>query len=186
MPTSRIISLVLIALTIVGGIALTFAGNDFWFPPRASTVAWSSDIVFHIITWISIFFFVLIIVVMIWFAGEYHTGRQAKAISSVTHNTPLELTWTIIPLILVIAIFYVGLQGYLNLRVAPVGTYDVRVTAQKWSWLFEHPTAQPKPTFCACPWASRCDCSCSRRMCCTRASFRRSASSRTSCPAASA
>ena len=109
-----------------------------WFPDRASTVASSMDLVFNIITWISIFFFVLIVVVMLWFAGEYHTGRQAKATSDVTHNTPLELTWTIIPLILVIAIFYVGLEGYLNLRVAPVGSYEVRVTAQKWSWLFNH------------------------------------------------
>ena len=138
MSTSRLIALALIVLTILGGIALVIAGDTMWFPREASTVAPQMDLVFNIITWISIFFFVLIMVVMFWFAGEYHTGRQAKATSDVTHNTPLELTWTIIPLILVIAIFYVGLEGYLNLRVAPVGAYDVRVTAQKWSWLFEH------------------------------------------------
>jgi cytochrome c oxidase subunit 2 len=139
MSTSRFITLILIALTIIGGVVLTFIGNDFWFPERASTVARSTDLVFHIITWISIFFFVLIIVVMLWFAGEYHSGKAPKATSEVTHNTPLELTWTIIPLILVIAIFYVGLEGYLHLRVAPLGSYEVRVTAQKWSWAFDHP-----------------------------------------------
>ncbi len=139
MSTSRLITLALIALTVIGCLALTVAGNDFWFPQRASTVAPGIDLVFHIITWISIFFFMVIVVAMIWFAGEYHTGKQPKATSDVTHNTPLELTWTIIPLILVIAIFYVGMEGYLNLRVAPLGAYEVRVTAQKCSWAFDHP-----------------------------------------------
>jgi cytochrome c oxidase subunit 2 len=71
--------------------------------------------------------------------GEYHTGKHPKATSDVTHNTPLELTWTIIPLILVIAIFYVGMESYLNLRVVPLGAYEVKVVAQKWSWTFNHP-----------------------------------------------
>jgi cytochrome c oxidase subunit II len=113
--------------------------GGIWFPDQASTVAPGVDLVFDIITWISIFFFVLVVVVMVWFVMKYHTGRAPKATSDVTHNTPLELTWTIIPLILVIAIFYVGLEGYLNLRHAPLGAYEVRVTAQKWSWTFSHP-----------------------------------------------
>lgn len=114
-------------------------GPGVWFPESASTVAPGIDLVFDIITWICIVFFVGICIVMAWFCWRYNKTRSPKATSDVTHNTPLELTWTIIPLILVIAIFYVGLQGYLNLRVPPVGTYDIRVTAQKWSWLFEHP-----------------------------------------------
>lgn len=113
-------------------------GPGIWMPEQASTVAPGIDLVFDIITWICIVFFVLICVIMAWFVWKYHNAKAPKSTSSVTHNTPLELTWTIIPLILVIGIFYVGLQGYLNLRVAPPGSYQVRVTAQKWSWLFEH------------------------------------------------
>jgi cytochrome c oxidase subunit 2 len=126
-------------------------GPGVWFPESASTVAPGIDLVFDIITWICIVFFVLICIIMAWFCWRYNKTRAPKATSDVTHNTPLELTWTIIPLILVIAIFYVGLQGYLNLRVPPVGTYDVRVTAQKWSWLFEHPNGAGEATTLCVP-----------------------------------
>jgi cytochrome c oxidase subunit II len=114
-------------------------GGNFWMPPQSSTVAPGIDRIFDIITWISIFFFVLIVILMVVFIMKYHRrSHHEKATSVVTHNTPLELTWTIIPLILVIAIFYVGMEGYLDLRRAPAGAYEVNVTAQKWSWQFDH------------------------------------------------
>jgi cytochrome c oxidase subunit 2 len=75
---------------------------------------------------------------MVWFVVKFKGTNTTKATSDVTHNTPLELTWTIIPLILVIAIFYVGMEGYLNLRQAPVGAYEVQVTGARWSWNFRH------------------------------------------------
>ncbi len=126
-------------------------GPGVWFPEKASTVAPGIDMVFDVITWISIVFFVLILVIMIYFVIRYNKARSPKATSDVTHNTPLELTWTIIPLILVIAIFYVGLQGYLNLRVAPAGAYDIRVTAQKWSWSFAHSNGASEANVLAVP-----------------------------------
>lgn len=114
-------------------------GGSFWMPPQDSTVAPGIDYVFNVITWISIFFFVLIMVLMTAFVIKYRRrSHHEKATSDVTHNTPLELTWTIIPLLLVIVIFYVGMEGYLNLRDAPLGSYEVNVTAQKWSWQFDH------------------------------------------------
>jgi cytochrome c oxidase subunit 2 len=115
-------------------------GGGFWLPSQASTSAPSVDLTFNVITWISIFFFVLSIVLMLIFVIKWkRRDHTHMASSDVTHNTPLELTWAIIPLILVIAIFYVGLEGYLNLRTAPIGAYEVAVTAKRWSWDFKHP-----------------------------------------------
>ena len=56
-----------------------------------------------------------------------------------THGLALELTWTIIPTGLVVAIFWVGMIGYIDLREAPENSYEVSVTAQQWSWAFAHP-----------------------------------------------
>jgi cytochrome c oxidase subunit 2 len=127
---------VALALTVLLGWAAHAVG--FWFPEEASTVAGDVDLVFNVITWICIFFFVQIVVLMTWFIIKYRMRDHSKATSEVTHNTPLELTWTIIPLILVIAIFYVGLEGYLNLRQSPVGSYEIHATAARWSWTFKH------------------------------------------------
>lgn len=119
----------------------TVRPRGFWMPEQASSFAGSIDAVFMFITWLSIFFFVLITILAIWFAYRYRrpSSDHTPNTNAATHNTPLELTWTIIPLILVIIIFYVGMLGYVELRSPPAETYDVQVTARKWSWTFEHP-----------------------------------------------
>jgi cytochrome c oxidase subunit II len=112
--------------------------RGLWMPEQASTVAPSVDFVFNLITWISIFFFVLITVLLVIFVVRYRRVEGRERLESPTHHMPLELTWTIIPLMLVIVIFYMGMQGYLHLRSAPVDSYEVYVTAQRWWWEFEH------------------------------------------------
>jgi cytochrome c oxidase subunit 2 len=115
------------------------AGGGFWMPPRASTIAESIDWVFFFIYWICVFFFVLIMGLMIVFIVKYRRRAEGEgAASNITHHTPLEITWTVIPLILVIAIFFMGLRSYVDLVEAPKNAYEVNVTGQQWSWLFEH------------------------------------------------
>jgi cytochrome c oxidase subunit 2 len=112
----------------------------FWMPEQASTLAPGVDWVYYVIYWISVAFFVGIVGAMVLFLFRYRRRAEGEeATGSATHNTPLELTWTILPLVLVIWIFYVGFKGYLELRVPPGNSYQVLVTAQKWSWSFTYP-----------------------------------------------
>jgi cytochrome c oxidase subunit 2 len=132
-------------MTLLTAIPMLFAqpatdpiGKGMWMPPRGSTQAGVVDDIFNFILWISIFFFVLIVVLEVYFVIRYARWKGRRSEATPSHNTPLELAWTTIPLILVIAIFYVGLKGYVGLRTAPANTYEVIVTAQRWSWTFEH------------------------------------------------
>jgi cytochrome c oxidase subunit 2 len=113
-------------------------GPTFWMPEQAAAEAPMVDWIFEGINYVCYFFFVVILALLVIFAWKYRQRGHEKAQGEVTHNTPLELTWTIIPLILVIAIFYIGMEGYLNLRRSPLGAYEVNVTAQRWSWSFAH------------------------------------------------
>jgi len=113
--------------------------ETFWMPEQASTVAPGVDFTFDVITWICYFFFALVTTLLIVFMVKYRRTSPTMETRGPTHNLPLELTWTIIPLILVVVIFVVGMRGYLDLMEAPEGAYDIQVTAQKWSWTFEHP-----------------------------------------------
>src|SRR5262245_29279965 len=77
---------------------------------------------------------------MTYFCVKYRrVSPKTKATSDVTHNTPLEVTWTIIPLILVIAIFYVGLVGYVRIETPPENSYEIDAVAQRWFWTFNYP-----------------------------------------------
>jgi cytochrome c oxidase subunit 2 len=118
---------------------LADAGPTFWFPPQASTTAHDIDSLWFFIYWICIFFFVIIVAVMLWFVVKYRRRPGHTEQPSPHHNTPLELTWSVGPLILSLFIFYEGFAGYLDLTIQPANCYEIQVTGQKWKWLFTYP-----------------------------------------------
>jgi cytochrome c oxidase subunit II len=73
---------------------------------------------------------------MIYFVFKYHRKRTAVATSAVHENLPLEITWTVLPVFLVIFMFFVGYKGFKMMRDVPEGAEAVRVIAQQWSWIF--------------------------------------------------
>ena len=112
-------------------------GDDLWFRPQASTFAGTVDSLWWLITWISVFFFVLVVGAMGWFMWRYrHRPVEKFESPAPDHNLPLELTWTVIPTLLVIVIFGFGFTGYLDQRTPPADAYEVRVIAKKWAWDF--------------------------------------------------
>jgi cytochrome c oxidase subunit II len=115
-------------------------GGSFWMPPAASTGAGHTDTVFYFIFGVSAFFFALIIVLMVYFVLRYRQRVAGELPTGVaSHNTALEITWSAIPLVLVIAMFYMGFRGFMDMLNAPAGAEDLRVLGQKWSWFFTYP-----------------------------------------------
>jgi cytochrome c oxidase subunit 2 len=113
--------------------------GSFWMPPKVSTVAHQVDWLFSFILGISIFFFLLIVVLMVVFIIRYRRREGVEAEASASHNTLLELTWTIIPLILVVVIFFFGFKGFLDMATPPANAYEILVDGQKWNWTFTYP-----------------------------------------------
>lgn len=117
------------------------SGGTFWLPRAGSTTASNVDFMFMAITYICYFFFVLVVALMIIFVVRYRqrgtTVVHHKGVSE--HNTPLEVTWTVIPVILVVMIFFGGFKGYLALATPPANAYQIDVVAKQWSWSFKYP-----------------------------------------------
>jgi cytochrome c oxidase subunit 2 len=122
---------------LTGGLVKDDA--TFWMPREASSTAHEVDRVFYGIFWISLFFFVLIVVLGTIFVFRYRSKGRSETGGGPIHNTPLEIAWTAIPLLIVVGIFYVGFRGFLDMNVAPQNSYEIQVTAQKWKWLFTYP-----------------------------------------------
>ncbi len=113
--------------------------DSFFFPPKASTFAEETDSFFMAILWISLFFFVLVVGVMIYFVMQYRRRPGYKGDSGALHNNALEITWTVIPTLIVIWIFARGVYGYMDMVSPPPDTIDINVTARKWDWSFQYP-----------------------------------------------
>ena len=72
---------------------------------------------FQFLLVISTFFFLLIVVLMGVFVVVYRRRPHAAPRASPSHNTPLEIVWTGIPVAIVVILFYRGFTGYLDLRM---------------------------------------------------------------------
>ena len=114
-------------------------GGSFWLPPPSSTHAVGVDSLFYFIFYICAFFFTLIVGVMIVFVWLYRRRPGVEPGETRNYNTPLEIFWSVIPLAIVVVIFYRGFISYMELRTSPPESYEIRVIGQKWQWIFKYP-----------------------------------------------
>lgn len=104
----------------------------------ASNLVTSTDNAFLLIIGISVIFFIGILATLIWFIIRYNKNKHPVAEQIHGSNT-LEIAWTIIPLILVLIMFFYGWSGYSPVRHAPDDAMRIEATARMWSWSFEYP-----------------------------------------------
>ncbi|MCZ6468837.1 MAG: cytochrome c oxidase subunit II [Candidatus Dadabacteria bacterium] len=109
-----------------------------WIPEAASNLASKVDGLLLVITFISIFFFVLISAVLIYFAVKYRRKSDDEETPYITGNQTLEIIWTVIPSILLILLFVYGFVVYKDMRTPPKDAVDITVTGKQWLWTFEY------------------------------------------------
>ncbi len=112
---------------------------NLFFMKEGSTIARQIDDAFYFILWVSIVSFVLCVAAGVWFMWKYRTRQGHKTIHTASHDTRLEITWTVIPTILVAIMFWVGFDSFLNMREAPSDALQIQVIARQWSWEFQYP-----------------------------------------------
>ncbi len=113
--------------------------KTFWLPEGASTFAEQNDWVFEFINYINYFFFFLVVGLMFYFVWKYRQkGREVYA-RGPSHNTVLELGWTIIPTLIVVVIFFMGFRGFVSMKSVPANAYQIDVTALRYGWVFKYP-----------------------------------------------
>lgn len=113
--------------------------NRFILPPVNSTVASDVDALFTFINVSSAILLLGITAAIIYFAVKYKRKSEDDVTPVIKHNTALEVTWTVIPLILILIVFFWGFRGYVEMRNAPDNSYVVYVTANSFFWQFTHP-----------------------------------------------
>lgn len=140
MSLSSMLGLLTTPLSRAGIPFLGQSDGTFWLPVRASEGAGAVDSLFYFIFWICLFFFTLLMAVMVIFAIRFRRKKEGEAVEeSPSHNLPLEVVWTAIPILLVVAIFWFGFRAYLDMSTPPTNAYEIQVTGQKWKWSFTYP-----------------------------------------------
>lgn len=114
--------------------------SEFMLPPAKSTTAEATDALFHFINVTSILLLIGITLAIIIFSWKYRRKSDNDVTPVISHNSNLEISWAVIPLILVMIVFGWGFTGYLNLTTAPDDAYEIRVVGKSWFWEFHYNT----------------------------------------------
>jgi cytochrome c oxidase subunit 2 len=108
------------------------------FQPAATSLAveqqWLDHMVLYIITAITIFVTALLLIVIF-----RYNRRSNPAPKRFTHNTPLEVAWTVIPVVILIFIGSFSLPALRTQQTFPEGDVVVKITGYQWYWSYEYP-----------------------------------------------
>ncbi len=110
-------------------------------PERASTLSGHVDALYFFLVGLTIFFSVLIAVMIIVLSFKYRKGKHPKA-EQVEGSLILELTWTIIPLAITMVIFVWAASIYFYETRPPRNAMEVYVVAKQWMWKMQHVEGQ--------------------------------------------
>jgi cytochrome c oxidase subunit 2 len=98
------------------------------------TDTWGTDNLFLLVTWINIVFFLTVVIPMLYFVMKYKRRPGVAAQRTANHNTALEVTWVVVPLLILVVVFFWGFQGYMRAQVAKGTAETINVTGRKWNW----------------------------------------------------
>lgn len=114
--------------------------SEYHFPEAASTFTSNIDWLYMFVFWVCVIFFAAIVGVMIYFCIKYRRkGDLIDPQPSSSHNTTLEIAWSVGPSFLLVIIFIVGAQGFFDMRIPRADAEEIQVTASRWNWKFTYP-----------------------------------------------
>ena len=112
--------------------------NGINFQPPVTELArdiqWLDNVLLVIITLISIFVSAL----LVWVFVRYNRKANPTP-SSTTHNTPIEILWTIVPVFILIGIGIISLPILLKQLRIPESDVVIKATGAQWYWSYDYP-----------------------------------------------
>jgi cytochrome c oxidase subunit 2 len=117
--------------------ALTLADLQL-FPVAASEQAHKIDALYWFITGVSIIMTAVIFIGLIIFAWRYHNNRHPQA-TQIEGSTKLELTWSILPFLVMLIMFGWGADLFYRAQNPPKDAMEIFVTGKQWMWKIQYP-----------------------------------------------
>jgi cytochrome c oxidase subunit 2 len=113
-----------------------------FFPEQASTIASLIDLFTFGVIGLGLAIGVVVVFVIIYFVTKYNATADADRTNPIDEHTAIEITWSVIPLALVLGVFVWSANIYFNMYTPPTDTLNLNVIGKQWMWKVQHPTGQ--------------------------------------------
>ena len=112
------------------------------FPENASTYASQVDYIYLYLLLVCTVVALGVVVAIVYFSIKYARNSTHTAIQQIEGNNMLEITWSVIPLLIMLTMFGWGAWLYMHMVTPPKGALDFYVVGKQWMWKLQHPTGQ--------------------------------------------
>jgi len=127
------------AQTLPDNLTVIGAPKDgaYGFQPAATELAegihWLDGFILVIISVICAFVLLLLLTVIL-----RYNRRANPEPAKFTHNSPLEVAWTAIPILILVAIGSFSLPALFKQQIMPEADVVIKVTGHQWYWSYEY------------------------------------------------
>jgi cytochrome c oxidase subunit 2 len=108
------------------------------FQPAVTSVArdlqWLDGMINVIIFAITIF----VTALLVWVVVRFNAKRNPKP-ATFTHNSPLEIAWTVVPIVILVFIGAFSLPVLFKQQEIPEADIFIKATGKQWYWSYEYP-----------------------------------------------
>ena len=137
-----VVAVTVLAILPGGGAALAGLGQPSpWqiglqqsASPVMVDIVWFHDFLLYIITAITAFVLALLVIVIVRF-----NARANPVPSRTTHNTLIEIAWTIIPIVILMVIAVPSFKLLFFQLNIPAADLTVKATGKQWYWSYNYP-----------------------------------------------
>ena len=105
--------------------------------PVMDNIIWFHDFLLWLIAAIALFVLILLVIVMVRF-----NARANPTPSKTTHNTLLEVVWTLVPVIILVTIAVPSFKLLFLQQTLPPADLTVKATGKQWYWSYSYPDAK--------------------------------------------
>jgi cytochrome c oxidase subunit 2 len=140
----RLIAFVVTAVTLLaaGGVAQAGLGQPSPWEiglqqagsPVMEDIVWFHTFLVWVIAAIALFVLVLLVIVMVKF-----NAKANPVPSRTTHNTTIEVLWTVVPVLILVAIAVPSFRLLFYELKVPKADITVKATGKQWFWSYSYP-----------------------------------------------
>jgi len=140
-----VVVMVTSVIVLTGGAALAASGQpEPWqlglqqgATPVMDNIIWFHDFLLWVITAITIFVLALLVIVAVKF-----NAKSNPVPSRTTHNTMIEVIWTVVPVLILVAIAVPSFRLLFYQLNTPQADVTVKATGKQWFWTYSYPDSK--------------------------------------------
>jgi cytochrome c oxidase subunit 2 len=110
------------------------------FQPASTPVAVQAQALEHMVMWIIGAITVFVCALLLWVIVRFNAKANPTP-AKFTHNTPLEVAWTLVPILVLVFIGSFSLPALFNQMEIPTPDLTIKATGNQWYWTYDYPDA---------------------------------------------